>query len=481
MSTFIEYKQTLEAQLQEKKRLLEDGAKEHATHVSDLERKHVQEKDRLKKEMLLKLRETKANLLKMTDNQLDTTTKRTIAENEQMSSELAWQASTALATPARHACTARLCSCTLRARRPHTACTLPARCLHAPLRGVPWSRAQSKETEKLIRKNDKLVAENQSLKRELSLHEQTEEEFARKVHVYQKTIKTLLAKLNTMDSVKRVDVERHYQEEEEREREKAEGQQTIEAMEGEASEGRRQLARAEDELARTQSAHAELQGKHAQLLSLQDDAVKFTLQCLQDMAEELAAPPPLLEDAEYSGAPLSLQTLDPTQREQVMRYLLDQLQAYQQQLRELQLQSQWRQSASREAFFPPLAPNSSAVAAGGGAPQDPFAPGLGMFGGAGALFQDSGQGRDAFPPGRGPGGASVGVQTASSQRAMFPVGIGSAGSVGVDPFDQRAEEAGSVIAVNGPVRPWGKRAKDLPLTRHTPSTFQKGHVGRAVR
>mgnify|MGYP004102230907 CR=1 FL=1 len=50
-----------------------------------------QEKDRLKKEMLLKLRETKANLLKMTDNQLDTTTKRTIAENEQMSSELAWQ------------------------------------------------------------------------------------------------------------------------------------------------------------------------------------------------------------------------------------------------------------------------------------------------------------------------------------------------------------------------------------------------------
>ena len=82
MSTFIEYKQTLEAQLQEKKRLLEDGAKEHATHVSDLERKHVQEKDRLKKEMLLKLRETKANLLKMTDNQLDTTTKRTcVASN----------------------------------------------------------------------------------------------------------------------------------------------------------------------------------------------------------------------------------------------------------------------------------------------------------------------------------------------------------------------------------------------------------------
>ena len=90
----------------------------------------MQEKDRLKKEMLAKLRETKANLLKLTDNQLDTTTKRTIAENEQMSSELAWQ---------------------------------------------------SKETEKLIKKNDKLLAENAGLKRELSLHKQTQEEFAKKV------------------------------------------------------------------------------------------------------------------------------------------------------------------------------------------------------------------------------------------------------------------------------------------------------------
>ena len=132
MSTFIEYKQTLEAQLQEKKRLLEDGAKEHATHVSDLERKHVQEKDRLKKEMLLKLRETKANLLKMTDNQLDTTTKRTIAENEQMSSELAWQVSAALATPARP-------PARLYARPPARTRARTHACSHAQLRahGLP--------------------------------------------------------------------------------------------------------------------------------------------------------------------------------------------------------------------------------------------------------------------------------------------------------------------------------------------------------
>ena len=91
MTKYIEERQNLHADRDQLRKELEDNRKEHQTHVSDLERKHVQEKDRLKKEMLLKLRETKANLLKMTDNQLDTTTKRTIAENEQMSSELAWQ------------------------------------------------------------------------------------------------------------------------------------------------------------------------------------------------------------------------------------------------------------------------------------------------------------------------------------------------------------------------------------------------------
>ena len=137
------------------------------------------------------------------------------------------------------------------------------------------------------------------------------------VHVYQKTIKTLLAKLDAMDGSKRLELQRQQGDDDEREREKVVGQQAVEVMEGEASEGRRLLSHTEDELARTQSAHAELQGKHAQLLSLQDDAVKFTLQCLQDMAEELAVPPAPLEATEHGRPPLSLQTLDPTQREQV--------------------------------------------------------------------------------------------------------------------------------------------------------------------
>ena len=42
---------------------------------------------------------------------------------------------------------------------------------------------QSKETEKLIRRNDSLKGENGSLRRELSLHKQTQLEFARKVFI----------------------------------------------------------------------------------------------------------------------------------------------------------------------------------------------------------------------------------------------------------------------------------------------------------
>mmetsp|Transcript_32875 Transcript_32875/g.81871 ORF Transcript_32875/g.81871 Transcript_32875/m.81871 type:complete len:543 (+) Transcript_32875:219-1847(+) len=394
VNTFIELKSTLETQLAEKKRALEDEAKEHATHVSDLERKHVQEKDRLKKEMLIKLRETKANLLKMTDNQLDTTTKRTIAENEQMSSELAWQ---------------------------------------------------SKETEKLIRKNDKLIQENQSLKRELALHKQTQEEFAKKVHVYQKTIKTLLAKLNSLDATQQQELQKLHYDEEEKEREKAENQQRIEALEEESQALRAQLMQNQYEMEQQHGMYQDLETKHMQMLSLQDESVKFTLQCLKDMREQFAneadrrqgetgESEAASERAEEVVEALTLQALDPAKREQVLSYLLEQLQAYQQQLRELELNRQWQQHsvAQERAKLPPIPP---------GQPPD------------GGRY---GEGFDGMT-GRFPG--------SEAQEMMGPV---------------FAEQA--IMSVNGPVRPWGKRAKELPLTRHTPSSYQRsrqGYGGRA--
>ena len=94
--------------------------------------------------MAQKIKETKAQMMKLTDNQLEVTTKRTIMENEQMSTELAYQ---------------------------------------------------SRQTERLLEKNRELLEEAGDLRRQVDLYKQTEMELAKRNHVYQKTIKTLLGKL----------------------------------------------------------------------------------------------------------------------------------------------------------------------------------------------------------------------------------------------------------------------------------------------
>ena len=106
------------------------------------------EKDRIKKEYLIKIKETKQNLLSMTEDQLHSTTKRTIMENEQMTTELQYQ---------------------------------------------------SRETERLLRMNTKLRAENKKLKRSVELTEEAGREYAKKTHFYQKLIKKLHEKIQDQD------------------------------------------------------------------------------------------------------------------------------------------------------------------------------------------------------------------------------------------------------------------------------------------
>ena len=48
-------------------------------------------RDKWKRAMNKRVQETKAFMMKLTDNQLELTTKRAIMENEQMSAELAYQ------------------------------------------------------------------------------------------------------------------------------------------------------------------------------------------------------------------------------------------------------------------------------------------------------------------------------------------------------------------------------------------------------
>ena len=57
----------------------------------DLERQHVQDKDAWKKHTVQQLKETRDRMQKLSENQLETLTKRTILENEAMAAELKYQ------------------------------------------------------------------------------------------------------------------------------------------------------------------------------------------------------------------------------------------------------------------------------------------------------------------------------------------------------------------------------------------------------
>jgi len=392
VNKYIAEKDEMMEKLAFAERQLEEEGKAHARAIADLERKHVQEKDRLKKEMLHKLRETKANLLKLTDNQLDTTTKRTIAENEQMSSELAWQ---------------------------------------------------SKETEKLIKKNNQLVAEIGSLKLELSLNRQTESEMAKKVNAYQKTIQALMNKLSSMGAEQEAELLRRTALTEDADRERTESLNERAHLSQELEQAQALLAASQEEVARLREQLRDMEAKHANVLLLQDDAVKFTLQCLEDMrtkhlatslsklptreASALASESTVYEDADRMGERRSLQSLDTAERESVLVYLLEQLQAYQQQLRELELHAAWRQHHATQ----PLA-----------------------HGGSVTLPPISGQ------------GASQGMAGFAAPVSQLPVGASLA------PSNLAPAAGGSeLIAVQGSVKPWGKRSASSKLTRHTPDAF----------
>jgi len=332
LTEFRKKKEQIEEELESRGKALAELKEFHETTVSDLERRHVMEKDRLKKEMLFKLRETKANLLKMTDNQLDTTTKRTIAENEQMSSELAWQ---------------------------------------------------SKETEKLIHRNDKLVGENQSLKRELSLSKQTEEQMAKKVNVYQKTIQTLLSKLSALEASKDADISIAAVQAEEGDRRRVEDMRERDMLMAQLGDADQQSASSHAEIAQLRSRLEEMESRHAEMISLQDEAVRFTFQCIEDVRDRVLptrrrTPPtgasrPAFQEVDAEAEAMgqgggeeeerNLATLDARQRGVVMEYIREQLVAYQEQLKELALHNAWKEhsssmgggTANTQMHLPPIA------------------------------------------------------------------------------------------------------------------------------
>jgi len=133
-------KDRLEEELAALKRELSEQEVAHTNAVSAFDRKKAIEIDQLRKDMQKNIKETREYLKARTKDQLDSTTKRTIMENEQMATELHFQ---------------------------------------------------SKETERLLDRNQQLLEENAQLRRNLLIHKDLENELARRTHVYQKLIKRM--------------------------------------------------------------------------------------------------------------------------------------------------------------------------------------------------------------------------------------------------------------------------------------------------
>ncbi|KAG2488088.1 hypothetical protein HYH03_013391 [Edaphochlamys debaryana] len=291
---FLDKKEAMETELQSLKETLSRKTKEFEQQTTDIDRQHIQDRERWKREMAQKIKETKLQMMKLTDNQLEMTTKRTIMENEQMSIELSYQ---------------------------------------------------SRQTEKLLNKNSKLMEENAELRRQLELSKQTEEELARRNNLYQKTIKTLLSKLQDQGYAA------------------AESDEVVGALDQRLGDLAAHLHLAqlqlEEKAAEADQLRARLDAKSSEVVAMSssfDDTARFLLSCVADVREKVVTvvreerlpggsgprPPSPEGSSAAAGAagagggavaditvlPGRLDELSLEQRERVLAWLLERLHVY---------------------------------------------------------------------------------------------------------------------------------------------------------
>ncbi|XP_032220139.1 cilia- and flagella-associated protein 157 isoform X2 [Nematostella vectensis] len=143
LEEFRVQKEDLMAKFAKMEEELENQQKEHKEVIYNLERKAVVDKDRLKKEMVLRLNQVAAEFRKVSNKQMAETTKRTIRENVSINAQLA---------------------------------------------------KMSDKTMELIQENDELRAKEKKQKLQIDMLEHNEKELARKNSSNQKIIRMLAEK-----------------------------------------------------------------------------------------------------------------------------------------------------------------------------------------------------------------------------------------------------------------------------------------------
>lgn len=304
LNEFKEHKDAIEASMARLRAELEAEKKAHEEEVAELGRRNVAAKDKLKKEMFLKIKETKKNILSSTEDQLHDTTKRTMAENSQMSTELQYQ---------------------------------------------------SKETEKLIGLNARLAEENAELLRERSLSDQTQQELVKRTHFYQRLIKKLNERIKVAEEREREANDRVAKHEEAL----ATAEELKEVKEELAHQERkyRDLRQLNEAMRREMDEREE---EYQRWVALQDETVKFLLISVDDIKKtggRRGAPKELGQ---------KLDALPPAERERALQLLLAKMQLFQNTMAQHQAMAAHAQAASQAQAL--AASASAAASAGGGSP-----------------------------------------------------------------------------------------------------------------
>eukprot|EP00929_Paragymnodinium_shiwhaense_P121163 TRINITY_DN93306_c0_g1_i1.p1 TRINITY_DN93306_c0_g1~~TRINITY_DN93306_c0_g1_i1.p1 ORF type:complete len:547 (-),score=149.42 TRINITY_DN93306_c0_g1_i1:96-1736(-) len=273
VTEFRQNKAEMEAELASLKKQLKEQDEEHAQSISAFDRKKAMEIDQLKKDMHRSIKETREMLKNRTKDQLDTTTKRTIMENEQMATELDFQ---------------------------------------------------SKQTEQLLNRNQSLMEENAQLRRNLLIHKDLENELARRTHVYQKLIKRMKSTDKSMTGEGKFDAT-------------LDGRSDISGLQSRADDFpansevveeneklKRQLEGIQSTLQMVRHEFAQYRRDHATLTQLQDHSTRLiiaTLYELKNQRESDPFPPPSYDE----NANWQFTNMTPKQKEYFFRVLLEKL------------------------------------------------------------------------------------------------------------------------------------------------------------
>jgi len=229
---FQQNMERIENEMKEKDREIMQLKRQQNMITLELETRHLESTEGLKKSMNSLFKDTKEGMLAMTENQLHSTTKRTIMENQSMGNELNFQ---------------------------------------------------TKETQRVIKRNEKLQRQNQELKRRISLLESEQEMLVKRSNFYQKMNNRLGSKIKQLQYSQK-NAQETYSQLESVDRCNLEAEieamrQHIAKLEGTYEMTKKELEEVYEEL-------DEQKRTSESFLHMQDEGTAFLLACLQDVKQQ---------------------------------------------------------------------------------------------------------------------------------------------------------------------------------------------------